>query len=999
MPATELVFDDFLESLRLQDFTISTGHYLRLHKLLARIGPDCKPQDVKTVLCPIIATNEREQERFYEQFDAYFNYESSIESGAETIESLSVEREPEENKPKPRKKILLALVLGLLSLVLVAIVLVILARLGGTPPPPSGSPTPTPTPTASISTPTPPALSFFLFRSLGVEPSTLRRILMALLPLIVFAIYEIYRRIRRRQRREDVNDRAQQGIPVSFGASLGDVYDADDLTRVARLLRARQRSGELQLDIVESVIATVRALGFFTLREKAVSKPPEYLVLIDRAAFRDHQARLFYELTHKLNAEGVFVTCYYFEGDPRVSFIWPFESSSAAPVVRTPEAQQKVEEEARRSQRGVTLEDLHDLYTDHRLLIFGEGTDLVDPLTLQTVDWIKSFTHWQDRAILTPRPPSLWDAHEFALSQQFVVMPATLRGVELAAESFAIREPVSIPENLRGDSSLPPHDIDSAEDLPELRVYLGERYFQWLCACAVHPQLQWDLTMVLGEQFSQSSGGGKPVESLFTEENLLRLFNLSWFRVGTIPEPVRERLMRQLTARSEATVRQTIAELREKAAASEISLESLSAVRVPLPQEFAGQVPVQLFQRFRELRDAAFKRFLQPEPLVLFFKNILPPWLQRLLFTPFGLRAGVRVALVVLASLLVWASYPTLASAFESATSANVNENTNVNVNTNVNANANASVTPIAVNTNANANANLSPSPTASPVQSPSLIPSPAPATPSPTPSVSFSPSPTPIPSVSLKPPPTPSTPTPTATPTPITTFPSPSPSASLPPNVGILKFEVRPATIAAGESTQVLFDIRQARNIRITPADGDLTDWNRRFDDAANRIRDFKQSARVRPPHTTTYTITADVIANSNALSFITVSQQATVTVKDDGKADTGCSPGRYNFDDLVVPNGSIQIAIIKSCSADGVERWTMAIIYIAGRVRGTYNANGDVEEAAMKRLTLSRILPSSFTNAFMREVYPVLKAGDSSPIGLKKIDSAIARALRYVN
>ena len=98
--STQLVFDDFLESLRLQDFTVSTGHYLRLQKLLARIGPTCQPQDVKTILCPIFATNEREQQRFYEQFDAYFNYESSIERGAQAIDAIPTSNQKWTNKTR-----------------------------------------------------------------------------------------------------------------------------------------------------------------------------------------------------------------------------------------------------------------------------------------------------------------------------------------------------------------------------------------------------------------------------------------------------------------------------------------------------------------------------------------------------------------------------------------------------------------------------------------------------------------------------------------------------------------------------------------------------------------------------------------------------------------------------------------------------------------------------------------------------------------------------------
>ncbi|HEU4767863.1 MAG TPA: hypothetical protein VFS77_10820, partial [Pyrinomonadaceae bacterium] len=850
---SHLIFGDFLETLRRRGFNISVGHYLRLQKLLDRIGPQCKPHELKTLLCPIFATTEREQTRFYDEFDAFFDYDvSSLESVSEPVrESVAdVERNPEPKlvHPKPvnnRKRI--ALVLGLLLLVFLG-----LAALYGSFEAPADPrvdfPTPTPTPDV-VPTPTPSTI----FGSLDIEASTLIRILVALLPLLLFALYELYRRLGQRQRRRQLNDREQPGIPIGFKTTLSDVYDPDSVTRLARLLRTRQRSGTLQLDIGASIAATVKALGFFTLREKSTSKPPEYLVLIDRAAFRDHQARLFYELARRLHEESVFLTCYFFEGDPRVSFLSPFAPVEATPLVRSAEAQQKLEEEARRAQRGATLDDLHDLYPGHRLLIFGEGADFVDPVTLQTVDWIKSFSHWQERAILTPRPRSLWDEHEFTLRQQFVVMPATLMGLELVAESFAIREPVSIPENLRTDKSQPPRYIDSVEGLHELRRFLGEPTFQWLCACAVHPQLQWDLTICLGVQFSTT-------ENLVTEDNLLRLFSLPWFRTGAIPDALREKLVRELTAGSEAKVRKTIDELMARAAALGAAPEDAEVVRVPLPQEFEGTIPDQLFKRIRNVRDVAFKRFLQPQPFVMFLKKVLPESLQRLLLTPFGLRMGARVALALLVSLMFWAAFPTLASAFDFGSSSMNTNNANTNTNSNSN-NDNYNVTPNSnVNTAVNSNVNPSPTPNPTPSASPTASPS-------------ASPRPTAMPSPRLSPSPSASV------------RPSPSPRASLIPQNGIYIFTVEPRTIRLGDKVRLTYAFDNAKNVIIVPQDGALESFNQRF--ARSGLESASGAIDLLPEKTTTYIITAD-IQNPNG-SITKAQREATVTVLDDPKTDSG--------------------------------------------------------------------------------------------------------------
>src|SRR5688572_6315298 len=71
---SHLVFGDFLEHLRRQGFTIGVDHYLRLQELLNRVSGHCAPPDLKTVLCPIFASNEREQSQFYSAFDSYFSF-------------------------------------------------------------------------------------------------------------------------------------------------------------------------------------------------------------------------------------------------------------------------------------------------------------------------------------------------------------------------------------------------------------------------------------------------------------------------------------------------------------------------------------------------------------------------------------------------------------------------------------------------------------------------------------------------------------------------------------------------------------------------------------------------------------------------------------------------------------------------------------------------------------------------------------------------------------
>jgi len=69
---SDFLFDDFLVYLRRSGFIIGVGHQLRLQALLNNLGPDCKPGELKYLLCPIFATNAKQQNQFYRAFDSFF---------------------------------------------------------------------------------------------------------------------------------------------------------------------------------------------------------------------------------------------------------------------------------------------------------------------------------------------------------------------------------------------------------------------------------------------------------------------------------------------------------------------------------------------------------------------------------------------------------------------------------------------------------------------------------------------------------------------------------------------------------------------------------------------------------------------------------------------------------------------------------------------------------------------------------------------------------------
>ncbi|HJQ23190.1 MAG TPA: hypothetical protein VKA60_04695 [Blastocatellia bacterium] len=538
--AGPLAFGDFLEYLRRQGFTFGIDDYLRLQELLNKMGGDCAPADLKTRLCPLLATNPFEQEQFYEAFDQYFDLFQTAPAAASrrAPDVLPVARDI----PQPaRKRKLLYVLAGLLAVALViAGVLFVKSRrtapnaqadLNNLSPPMNARTDPNVADfsrraTASLQTQSEVQGYFYQRYGRAIHLS------MVALPLLGFLIYEWHRFRRRNLLLEKQRLKKPPFVwPLKVEAPAASLYDAQQLHAVARRMRQRQL-GELdRLDVAATVTATIAARGYPSFRYARDSRTPEYLVLIDRCSFRDHQARLFDELAKALEREGLFIRRYFYDTDPRVC--WTETGAS------------------------VELVELQNRYGEHRLLIFGEGERMIDPVTGKLESWATIFEEWPERALFTPEVPSQWGLREIILAEPFVLLPATLEGLLAAVDYFELPAATDLRAWQRGAAAAPPADLESAGVVARLRRYLGEESFQWLCACAVYTEVHWDLTLYLGALACMPQG-------LLTEERLAKLIRLPWFRSGTMPDELRWPLIRELDGEKEAAIRAAIIELMEK---------------------------------------------------------------------------------------------------------------------------------------------------------------------------------------------------------------------------------------------------------------------------------------------------------------------------------------------------------------------------------------------------------------------------------------------------
>ena len=305
------------------------------------------------------------------------------------------------------------------------------------------------------------------------------------------------------------------------------------------------------LDVDATVDKTIQAGGWFTPITGTIKIRPQYLALIDRTTFNDHQTQLINSLINQLVADDVSVTRYYFDTVPRrcypdLSGFGNLTGLKPAPF---------------------TLPELAQHYPDHRLLVFSDGNGLVNPITCQVVNWIEQFSVWSQRVLFTLETPDQWGYREQLLDEaNFLILPANEDGLKGLVEqintgtwqpypkpsdSFSKEFPEDIQERPR--RWLEHHTPDTpvlTELLKQVQGFLGDEGYYWFSACAIYPELRWQLTLYLGEQLKS-----------LTEERLAKLARLPWFRYGYMPDWLRERLIKELSLPQEHEIRTALENL------------------------------------------------------------------------------------------------------------------------------------------------------------------------------------------------------------------------------------------------------------------------------------------------------------------------------------------------------------------------------------------------------------------------------------------------------
>ncbi|MCH2050798.1 MAG: hypothetical protein MK289_20665, partial [Trichodesmium sp. ALOHA_ZT_67] len=302
---------EFIDQLRREyKYNIGVSQYIAAQELILALSAKGEqleePQRLKSLLGPLLCSSPAEQEDFQLRFDQWIERMGFTVGGViqpdENAEALDQELKKIQRQWRSLRWVLLAIAV---SIVIVLINFLIQEFSTFT------------FLTEQLRTPTD---GFKAVLQIIQEWRTTFLWLM-LVPLVTFLVWRLwwYWRVglylNRRETRQPPEIQR-----VSISGLNEELFPRVLFLRIAQGLRRRIRVPSNELDIDKTVEKTVRGGVWFAPVYRYYKVLPEYLVLIDRANYSDHQARFVKEMIAQLTHNEVLIVGYYFDGDPRVCF-------------------------------------------------------------------------------------------------------------------------------------------------------------------------------------------------------------------------------------------------------------------------------------------------------------------------------------------------------------------------------------------------------------------------------------------------------------------------------------------------------------------------------------------------------------------------------------------------------------------------------------------------------------------------------------------------------
>ncbi len=568
---------EFIDELREAGYKIGISQYIAAHDLIwlliAQGEALDSPERLRNLLGPIFCSSPIEQEEFQQRFNRWVELYSRLNllTGEVNIEAKAFADELATERALSYRMqsslIFIALFIAALSIILFFQHTDNTSSIKPTPPTPTQTPptptqtppTPTqtpPTPTQTPPTPTQTPPTPTQTPIIDINPSTKTSpnlpfdweilILLLTVNLVIFIIRRLWWLWRANlflQRHSTTQQPELQKI--SINGLEEKLVPSITLLEIARSLKYRIRIPSNELDVDKTINATLRQGGWLTPVYRNYQVLPEYLFLVNRVSYRDHQAKFVEEIIARLKNEGVFITVYFFDDDPRICF----SSDENSPL---------------------RLREITSRYSQHCLVIISDTDIFFSSINEKLEPWVNQLTTWDNRAVLTPTPAENWGYKELELAQNFIILPATIKGLLVLSQRLrqgfatyflAEEQRIPLPDSLHIRSYIwiernPPPTEQINAMLDSLEKYLGKDSFYWLSACAIFPQLDWQITIYLGNVLKTESGA-----LLIEVCSLTDLARLPWLRYGYMPDWLRVYLIATLTQEQQQVIRSILQDL------------------------------------------------------------------------------------------------------------------------------------------------------------------------------------------------------------------------------------------------------------------------------------------------------------------------------------------------------------------------------------------------------------------------------------------------------
>ncbi len=294
------------------------------------------------------------------------------------------------------------------------------------------------------------------------------------------------------------------------------------------------------LDVEQSIYRTSQHAGFTSLVYDSAWKVRKYIVLQDNTYEGGHLTALLNYFIEFLTNSQIPLIKYTFTNDISV-----------------------VKDVSHKTKK---LDDLSHLLDDHHLIIIGDGHSFFNEHNLQVKKNLAAiFERWRYKSIITPVPLPDWTRKESQLQNNgFNIVPAEIEAIKLVsnaiAESSVIKKD-TLKNQVRHTYSVSSHDFKSIQGLKD---YLGnEVLFQFVCSLAIHPRIDWSVTLALSSSILKAHPSiGHTIKLDYN--TLLKIARIPWLHTNDIPEQMRAQLLYSIDRKTEIIARETLIHLLEE---------------------------------------------------------------------------------------------------------------------------------------------------------------------------------------------------------------------------------------------------------------------------------------------------------------------------------------------------------------------------------------------------------------------------------------------------